>query len=252
MLLSKKKILNTEICDIFNVSIETVRRDLNYLEKEGIIKKIYGGAILADDSLMPDEIQKWDIRSGENLMAKRLIAKKAAELIPDNCTVMLDTGTTIFEVACQLKNKKNLTVITNSMRIAAELGMCQNITVYLVGGIVKVDVLVTLGFLASEFLSNFSYVDIAVISGDGFIPEEGTMEYSMDLAMLKRDILDKAGKVIAAIDHTKFGVPASFINCPTQKIDILVTDKNEPKSDIEYMRGQGVDVIIAEEESNQI
>lgn len=249
ILLSKKKITNTEICKIFNVSIETVRRDLNSLEKEGVIKKVYGGAVLADDSLLPDAIERWDVRSLENLMGKRAIAKKVAELIPDNCTVMLDTGTTLFEVACQLKNHKNLTVITNSLRIAAELGMCENLTVYSVGGIVKVDTLVTLGFLASEFLSYFSHFDIAVISGDGFIPREGSMEYTTDMAMLKRGVLDKADKVIAAIDHTKIGVPANFINCPTRRIDIFVTDKNEPREDIAYLREQGVNVVIAGNEN---
>ncbi len=246
LLLSKKRVLNSEICEMFNVSIETIRRDLDHLEKEGIIRKVYGGAVLVDDSLVPDSLEKWDVRYLENLEVKKTIASQTAALIPDNCTVLLDTGTSAFEVACQLKNRSSLTIVTNSLRIATELGMCRNLTVYCVGGIIKVDELVTSGFLASEFLSYFNHFDIAVLSADGFIPAEGTAEYSMEIAMLKKNMLDKSDKIILAIDHTKFGISANCITCPTGKINTVVTDKDTPQEAVAYLRKRGVNVIIAD------
>lgn len=246
LLLSNRKVLNTELCDRFKVSIETVRRDLKQLERQGIIRRVYGGAVLTENSAFPDTIDKWQVRSMENISEKRTIASQTAQLIPDNCTVLLDSGTSAFEIACLLKGRQNLTVITYSLRIATELGMCPNLTVYCVGGIIKVDALVTTGFLAAEFLSYFSHLDYAVISGDGFIPAVGTTEYAVEMAMLKRNIIPKADRVLLAIDHTKFGIAANCVTCETSKIHTVITDRDAPGDAVAYLRSMGVDVLVAD------
>ena len=247
LFLERKKITNTALCQIFDVSIETVRRDINILENEGFIRKIYGGACLAEeqDGILP--LEKWDTRLDKNENCKRLISAAAAQQIPDGATVFLDTGTTVFEIAPFLRGKKNLTILTNSLRLATELGMWEDMTVYCIGGLIKADTLSASGFFAAELLSYFYKIDYAVISCDGFIPENGTTEYSIELSMLKKLVLDKAGRIIALVDHGKFGISGSCLCCPTQRIDLLVTDEQLPTGMLRKLKDLPCEVIIASE-----
>lgn len=244
LFLSKKQLSNTELCDAFSVSIETVRRDLNILEKEGFIRKIYGGARLIEDSHIPDSIEKWDVRIDKNELAKKQIAVETAALIRDGSTVFLDSGTSVFEVAACLKNRKNLTVLTNSVRVAQELGMCSDILVYFIGGIIKTDTLASSGYFATEFLSYFYHIDCAVISCDGFLPDKGSMELSLELAVLKKSILGKSDRIIIPADHSKIGVSGNCLVCSTEQLHTLVTDDLTPQSAIDAIRAQGTEVII--------
>ncbi|MBQ3533212.1 MAG: DeoR/GlpR transcriptional regulator [Oscillospiraceae bacterium] len=245
LFLSKKQVTNTELCATFNVSIETIRRDLNLLEKEGFIRKVYGGAHLAESSRLPESIEKWDVRMDKNEPVKKHIAIETAKYIPDDCTVFLDSGTSTFEVATCLKDRKNLTVLTNSVRIAQELGMCEQITVYFIGGIIKTDILASSGFFATDFLSYFYHIDCAVISCDGFIPDRGSTELSLELSVLKKNVLDKTDMVIIPVDHSKIGVSGNCLACEVSKINILVTDPLASPQDVETLRKLGVQVIIA-------
>lgn len=245
LFLKKKKVTNTELCQTFGISIETVRRDLNILEKEGFLRKIYGGAQLVEqiDSRAP--VERWDARIDKNELVKRSIAGMAASMIPEGSTVFLDAGTSIFEVVPFLIKKSNLTILTNSLRVASELGMCEHMMVYCIGGLIKPDNLTCSGFFASELLSYFYHIDYALISCDGLIPEKGTTEYSIELSMLKKNVLDKADHIIVVADHTKFGISGSCLCCPAERIDTLVTDELAPAASLVALREKGVDVAIA-------
>ena len=245
LFLSRKKITNPELCEAFDISIETVRRDLNILEKEGFIRKVYGGACLAELQTEHTIVDKWNTRIDRNEAFKRSIAAAAAAQIPDGSTVFLDTGTTVYEIAPYLIDKKNLTVLTNSLRLASALGMHEHITVYCIGGLIKTDTLSSSGFFAAELLSYFCNIDYAVISCDGFLPEKGTTEYSIELSMLKKLVLEKAGHIIAAVDHGKFGISGSCLCCPADQIDVLVTDTFAPKDALSALAELNCKVEIA-------
>lgn len=245
LFLSRKKITNPELCETFDVSIETVRRDLNILEKEGFLRKVYGGACLVETQDAPVFVEKWDTRIDKNETCKRIIASAAAQRIPDGSTVFLDTGTTVFEIAPFLKSKKNLTILTNSLRLASELGMYDHITVYCIGGLVKTNTLSCSGFFAAELLSYFCSIDYAVISCDGFIPGKGTTEYSIELSMLKKIVLDKADHIIAVVDHGKFGISGSCLCCPAERINVLVTDALVRRDDLNLLKEFSGEVVIA-------
>lgn len=249
LLLDKKQVMNVELCEIFGVSIETIRRDLNILESEGFIRKVYGGARLAESSADSIPIENWDDRLHTNEAFKRSIAAKAASLIPDDCTVFLDNGTSVFEALPYFKEKKNLTILTNSLRVAMELGMYDTLTVYCVGGVINPDMLVSTGFFASELLSYFCHIDYAIISCDGFSPEGGTAECSIELSMLKKNILKKVSHIIAAVDHDKFGVSGSCLCCPTGDIDVLVTDTYTSGEHIDALRKKGLQVYVVDTQS---
>lgn len=247
LLLQKKSIQNDELCRHFGVSIATIRRDLDKLEEEGFIRRFYGGAQISDHlPLSPlGAIEQWDTRAVTNVPEKRAMAELVAAQIPDHCTVLLDSGTTVFEVARRLIHRKNLTVLTNSLTTAAMLGACPDLQVYCIGGLIKTDMLATSGILSAECLSFFPTVDISVFSADSYVATRGIMAYSMELAMLKKAIAERSDTVIAAVDHTKFGLSAGVTTCPTRNLHMLVTDSGAPPEDLEYTRHCGVKVLVA-------
>lgn len=246
LFVSKKNVTNKELCDTFNISIETVRRDLNLLESQGFIRKVYGGATLAEFSQAPVAVDEWSIRINTNIESKHLIAEYTVDMIPDGSTIFLDSGTSIYEVATLLKGRSNITVLTNSIRIAEVLGMNPDILVYFIGGVIKTDLLASTGIFANEFLANFYHLDYVLFSCDGFIPEIGTTEQSLELAILKKQIITKASNIIIVADHSKFGVSGSCISCPLEKINTVVTDNSTPSTAIETLRKNGINVIVAE------
>jgi len=246
LLLKEGKLTNTDLCRRFGISMATARRDLDILEAEGIIRRIYGGAVPAETDPEEENIPGWERRRQEGLSEKERIAIYAARKIPDNCTVYLDSGTTLYEVAKCLVGRSNLTVITNSLRIAALLGMEKGLQVYCIGGHVKVDMLVTLGMLANESISLFPHIDVAVFSADGFQPHKGLMEYSMEVALLKKSILAKTGELMAVLDSSKIGKVANVNTCSTTEIHTLITDDAAPKNVLDQVRERGIRVIIAE------
>lgn len=243
--LSKKHVTNIELCEHFGVSIETIRRDLNALEEEGFIRKVYGGACIVENSQVPLPIDEWAVRMNKYPASKQSMAKEAARLIPDGSTVFLDSGTTLYHVASFLNGKKGITVLTNSIRMVEKLGMNKDFHVYVIGGIIKTDILASSGVFATEFLANFYHIDYAVISCDGFIPDKGTTEHSIELSMLKKYVLEKTERVIVVADHSKIGIPGSSLCCPIEKISIAVVDSETPQVHIDTMKLHGVEVVVA-------
>ncbi|MBQ2782147.1 MAG: DeoR/GlpR transcriptional regulator [Oscillospiraceae bacterium] len=248
LLMQNQYINNNELAETFGVSIATIRRDLDRLESEGVIRRIYGGAELIDGTNQKrttETIPLWTSRADSSQREKQAIAKKVAEKIPEACTVFIDNGTTVHEVAKLLTNRKDLTILTNSLRTALLLGSYPDLQIYCIGGIVKYDLLGTAGIIASEALAFFPSIDVCVLSSDGFIPSWGLRECSMETAMLKKTIVDRSKIVIAALDHTKFYANASAPICQTKQLTTVVTDPAAPPEDVKYLRDNGVEVIIA-------
>lgn len=246
LFLQNKKMTNKELCEIFSISIETVRRDLHLLEKEGVIRRIYGGAVLADDNIMPESMQVWNTRVTRNLQQKQAIAQELVKRIPDNCTIALDSGTSLLELAKLLGAKENLSILTNSFHIAAELSANTSHMVYFVGGAIKRGELITTGFLANDFLSYFSHIDLAIVSADGFKVSEGISDHSVEMGTLKRSMIEKADKVYADIDSSKFSDGAFYKVCSSAKMDLLVTDIGAPQKALDELRAMGVEVCVVE------
>lgn len=245
LIFRKREISLLELCEEFSVSIETVRRDVNILEKEGIVRKIYGGVALADTNVMPAIMAAWPDRVKIANREKTRIAQKAAELIPDGSIIALDSGTTMLGVAHELVHRNDLTIITNSLYNVMEITSNAKHLVYCIGGAVKTGEAITTGFLAADFLDSFTKIDIAVISADGLDLAQGICDFSTEMGMLKRRFLQKSSRAIAVVDYTKFGARALFSVCGMDQIDVLITDAKAPERILSEIRKQGVQVIIA-------
>lgn len=239
MLEMNKIVKVPELCEKFNVSIETVRRDLEFLEQEGKLKRVYGGAVLNNKSSAEPS---YNTRSTKNAKEKVKIGKKTAELISDGETLMIDLGTTTLEVARHLKNKKNLTVITNCMTIAQELVDVPTFRVILPGGILRPNELALSGFISEQFMKEFN-VDKTIIGVGGITIDTGVSDYHLEETRVRKIMIEKGKQIIAVADHSKFGIKALVNVCSINEVDVIVTnDKLKSSIANEYIE-QGIKVI---------
>lgn len=240
-LISENKIVKAnELAATFKVSMETIRRDLADLEKDGIIKRVHGGAVLnLNYSVEPD----FFYREVKNFEEKILIGKKAASLVEDGDVIIIDIGTTTLEFAKFLKGKKNITVLTNSIKIALELMDEREITVIMLGGIVRKGEGTTSGYWAEEIIDRF-YVEKLFLGVGCLTLENGVMDYHIEETNLRRHCINHAKQVIALADYTKFGSKALNQVCSLEQIDKLVTDNKADKKYIRKLREKGIDVIL--------
>lgn len=245
LFLQRKNITNKELCEKFNISIETARRDLTILEQEGVIKRVYGGAVLSNDNIMPDSMQPWNTRVVTNQEEKCAIAREILQWIPDNSIIAIDSGTSTLEIAKLLHAKKNLTVLTNSMYVAFEISTNTDHLVYSIGGAIKKGEMITTGFLANDFLEYFSHIDLAILSTDGFNVNEGLTDYSVEMGTLKRSMIEKADQVFVAVDHSKFATTAFYKVCGIDKVKLVVTSTKAPQASIDILKNGGVQVVQA-------
>lgn len=226
----------------FNVSIETIRRDLEYLEKRGYLKRVYGGAV--PHGFYGQE-PSYAHREVINHREKQAIAAKAATLIDDGDTLFMDVGTTTLEVARCLGTKNNLTVITNATLIGHTLMAQNKCRVILLGGELRPNELSVSGFLCSASIQYF-HANKAIIGVGGITVEGGITDYHTEEAEIRRAMISRADMVIAVADHSKFGVSTLNCICETDRIDVLVTDWNIPSDTLAEYRSAGLNVIVAE------
>ena len=239
-LLETNKIIKVpELCEKFNVSTETVRRDLEHLENEGKLKRVYGGAVLSTKSSVEPS---YDTRYTKNSIEKESIGKSTADLISDGETLMIDLGTTTLEVARHLKEKANLTVITNCITIAMELVDVEGFRVILPGGLLRPNELALSGFISEQLLKEFN-VDKTIIGVGAITVENGVSDYHFEETRVRKLMIEKGKQVIAVADHSKFGIKALVNVCPLHDIDVIVTN-HKLKSSIakEYIE-KGISVI---------
>lgn len=248
-LLHVEQHLKTEqLMQTFGVSIETIRRDINALEQKGLVKKVYGGISIASEPLRIDTLENWHTRTDHCHAEKVKIARRALELIPDNSVIALDIGTTTYELARLLGAKKNLSIVTSSLLIASELAQNTLHHVYAIGGLVSPNEIVTSGSFARNFLKNFASIDYFLMGADGISLKHGITDFGEAVADVKQQIHALSNQCIALIDHSKFGREALFKTCELKDIDILVTDQQSPKKDLETMQKLGVNITIADAE----
>ena len=150
-----------------------------------------------------------------------------------------------LEAAKLLYLKKNLTILTNDMRIALELSSNTDHTLYFIGGAIKKDDMITTGFLSNEFLDYFSHIDLAIIGTDGFNVNIGLTDYNVEMGTLKAAMIKKSSKVFVLADHSKFSVNAFYKVCGVDKIDLVVTSRKVPRESLEVLERQGAKTVIA-------
>ena len=237
----QKTVTNAELMERFGISIETVRRDLDYLEQQGVLRKVYGGAVV---NVSLNSEPEYASRSRTNYEEKNAIAREAAKLICPGDTVFLGVGTTVQAMVQYMKNIGQLTVFTNALRTAVELMEIPDCTVILPGGQLRAKELTLSGFPAEENLLNFN-VDKAFV-GIGGITEDGITDFHIGEARLHRQLVLNARQSVALADSTKLGIRAMNNVCTLEQIDLVVTDRNADPKEVEALKKAGAKMIVAE------
>lgn len=223
------------------VSAMTVRRDLDELERRGAVVRGRGKALTPVSRSYEPPL---DLRLTERVEEKRRIGAEAAQLIGDGETVMLDVGSTSLAVARALAGRRNLTVLTSSLPIAAELAGESGIRLMMTGGILRPGERSLVGDLAVESFRDLLF-DTLVLGVGGIEPKHGLTEYNLDDARVKRAAIEIAGRIIVVADSEKIGRVAFARICPLSRASILVTDDNVPEEFVEQAQDLGVEVRIA-------
>jgi DeoR/GlpR family transcriptional regulator of sugar metabolism len=227
----------------FGVSAVTIRKDLFVLEGEHRLVRTHGGAIAVDRS-RPE--LSFDIRERLQADEKLRIGSAGAALVHDGESIVMDASTTALSVARHLKARggwSQLTVITNGLRLAAELAGHPGIMVLMLGGRVRWEALSVVGQLGDGLFSRIN-VQKAFLGAAGFTVESGLADATDEEAQIKRSMVGAAREVIAIVDRTKWERAAFATFCPTDKISVVLTDDGAPDAMVEALAGRGVEVRL--------
>jgi DeoR/GlpR family transcriptional regulator of sugar metabolism len=233
----------SDLATQFGVSGVTIRKDLVVLESEHRLVRTHGGAIAVDRS-RPE--LAFEIRERLQADEKLWIGTVAAALVHDGESIVMDASTTALSVARQLKARggwSQLTVITNGLRLASELAGHPGITVLMLGGRVRWEALSVVGQLGDGLFSRIN-VQKAFLGAAGFTVESGLADATDEEAQIKRSMVAAAREIIAIVDHTKWERAAFATFCPTDQINLVLTDEAAPEAMTRALTGRGVDVRL--------
>jgi DeoR/GlpR family transcriptional regulator of sugar metabolism len=237
-------VLVKDIADQLAISETTIRRDLNELDAMGLLKQVYGGAVRLEKS-GPGINFSISNRSTHQIEAKRKIGKCAASCVQDNDILYIDPGTTSWEMIPYLREKRNLTIISNSVRLLQCLDSIGHHNIVQLGGTLRPDRLDTVGTLAQigiEQLRGFK----AFQGGDGLDMEFGLSAVDHESALIAKIILGNAREVFVLADHTKFENPSLLYKIvDIEAMDYLITDRPLDESWAAKCRQSTVKVIVA-------
>jgi DeoR/GlpR family transcriptional regulator of sugar metabolism len=221
------------------VSRETIRRDIMRLDSDNKLRKTHGGA-LALDSVEPAVADRMQI----NIEGKRAIAAKAADLVPDGASVILDCGTTLLCLAELLVGRRRLTVYTNDLQVAARLAGRNDNRVFLCGGEIAGNQSATFGRDASAMLAGY-FADLAFVSPAVISDHPWLMDYTREAAALHEAMIASARAVVLLADGTKFGRTAPARVAAFERARTLITDAHLPAALLRALKSIADKIEIA-------
>ncbi|WP_246343695.1 transcriptional repressor AgaR [Adhaeribacter radiodurans] len=225
------------------VSTVTIRNDLEQLEKKNMLLRARGGAMKISHDHVSLDFPLSD-KQKKHLLEKREIGKKATELIEERNTIILDSGSTTFEIAKNLGKFEELTVITNAINVANYLAEQRNITVIVPGGTLRNNSLSLVGNLAEKGFKNY-FCDKLFLGVDGFDTSYGLSTPNVEEAHLNQIMIEMSQKVIVVADSSKFGRRGFAFIAPITRIHALITDSGIPPEEKNKLMGMGIEVLIA-------
>lgn len=241
----KKKVIVSELAGKYNVTEETIRRDLDKLVREGIALKSYGGAVLKEREQL--EVP-FTIRKKENRTEKQLIADQLETVIRNGMSLMMDSSSSCGFAARRLQEKRELTIITNSIEIVMEGMKHKNWHLISTGGEIREGSYAMAGELVNAMLRNY-FVDCAVISCQALDMDCGIMDADEGHAQNKQTMLERAGWRILLADHTKFGQKSFRKVADFRDIDLIITDLRPQEEWIRFFEQCEVECMYSEGET---
>ncbi len=238
LLAEKGKVRVSELSRLFDISDVTIRLDLGELEKAGLLERVHGGAVSTNKAYFNMDFSERISRFEEE---KRNIARTAAAMVKDNDTLIINSGTTTYFIAQELKKRKALTVVTNSVMIAQELAHLQNFTVILLGGNYNYQYQFTYGDDTISQLQRYK-TDKLILSVDGISSTEGLTTHHHQEAEVDRLMLQRVNQVIVVADYSKIGRENFASIAPPDVTDILITNHTADQEELESLAAQGIEI----------
>jgi DeoR/GlpR family transcriptional regulator of sugar metabolism len=224
------------------VSEMTIRRDLEALERDGLCRRVHGGAI---STVSRGYEPPFALRAGRGPEAKERIGRLAATLVSDGETAIIDVGSTTLELARALAGvSSNMTVLTPSLHVVRELAGKPDLRLILTGGIVRRGELSLVGDLAVRAFSEL-HCDTAFLGAGGVDAAAGVTEFNLDDTRVKRAALDSSRRCIVLADASKLGMGTLGSVCRLERIDVLITDSGASEEALAPIRDTGVEVLLA-------
>ena len=230
----------TELSKIFSVTEETIRRDLEKLEKENLLMRSHGGAVSIEEDKGETSYLEREVT---NAAEKKAIAAVAVCSIEPGDQIVLDASTTAWYVAKELPDMP-LTVLTNSIKVAIELSKKEQIKVISTGGTLLPQSLSYVGPLAERSLSMY-HVNKAFLSCKGVHLEKGLSDLNESQALLKKQMMEISDEIILMVDSSKFGTRAFSQISPITKADCIITDSNLDVEIIKQLEEKQINVVLA-------
>ena len=230
-----------------NTSLVTVRSDLSNLEKEGKLQRFFGGAKLPSST---GEVQhqsrnqeiEVNMRHQMNDIAKERIAKRAASLVKEYSSIIIDSGSTTHKLSLELAKKGNLTVITNNLTAASSLIDISTVTLVICGGVYRTVSQSIHGQKAEQFFDGI-YADIAFIGADGLDPSKGITTFNEGYNITQK-MVECAKSIVVLADSSKLSRSGFNQVLPTEKLQTLIIDSGVSDDVVEEFEAKGIEVIV--------
>lgn len=235
-----KRATVAELCARFEVSPATMRSDLRDLEREGLLIRTHGGATVKDKARFELEAREKGVKNPEE---KRAVARRALEYVEDGDTILLDTGSTTFQMAPLLAARNDITVVTNDLVIAQLLEEHPTANVHVIGGMVRKRFHCMVGTRAEAFLQGLK-VDKAFMAANSFSVESGATTPDLQHAEIKRRMMAIATKAFLLVDSSKLGKSSFAQFASADAIDCLIVDAIPPE-EAKALEELGVEVVVA-------
>ncbi len=239
----EKKVVVSELSTLFDVSEETIRRDLDRLDKDGLATKSYGGAILNENVGLD---MPFNVRKKRNMKGKQVIAELVEGLIQEGEHIIVDPSTTAVAIVKALKSRRRLTVVTNSIEVLVELSDVSGWDIISTGGTLRENYLALVGPKAMDVISSFN-AEKVILSCKGLDMEKGITDANEMFSQVKQTMLKAAKQRILAVDSTKFDKVGFSQICKLSAIDMVVTDIRPSAEWLGYFSERGIQCLYGRE-----
>ncbi|MBQ3443601.1 MAG: DeoR/GlpR transcriptional regulator [Selenomonadaceae bacterium] len=243
LLIEKKRISLDELCENFGVSKNTIRRDINELEEQGIIQKVYGGIVLKEAEIM--SLEPFSAREIRNINEKKKIAAVAAALVNDGEVIYIDSGTTTMHLLPHLAEKNFLTIVTASVYVLELATRYSNLNVIATGGNLQPPIKALVGPSVLECIRNYNFSKIFLAS-TGITIEHGATNASPLECEVKRELVRKSCAKYLLVDNSKFDVASLMTYSNLTDLDNIITDKNPTEKYLDYFKEKAINLILPE------
>ena len=225
----------------FKTSAVTIRSDLNELDSRGLIQRSHGGAVIQNTIFRESPLEE---RSSSQSLEKQRIGALAATMIHEGETVILDSGTTTLEIARNLRDARNIQVLTNGLNIAAELLHARSVQTIIMGGTLRTDSASVVGRSTEDMLEQFS-ADKLFLCGAGCDPDFGVSGTNLDETMANRAMLRAAREIIVVADASKFSRRSMSLIATFAEVDLVISASSMPPELQDRIRSLGCKLLLA-------